>query len=168
LGFGTEIQEFWVGKNKYKNVICSIGPRDAERIIIGAHYDVYGNQPGADDNASGIAGVLELARLFKQRNPELKHRIDFIAYTLEESPFFKTEFMGSAIHAKSLFEARVKVKVMICLEMIGFYSDKSYSQHFPNLLLSYLYPSKGNFILVVGKLWQRKLVRQIKRGSSPF
>jgi Peptidase family M28 len=81
---------------EYKNIIASFGPQDAERIIVGAHYDVCGDQEGADDNGSGMAGLLELARLLK--NQPLKYRFDLVAYTLEEPPFFRTESMGSFVH----------------------------------------------------------------------
>lgn len=117
-------QPFKVGPQEYKNVICTLGPAEGERIVIGAHYDVCGDQPGADDNASGVAGLLELARLLHAHEANLKYRIDLISFCLEEPPYFKTESMGSAVHAKSLKKAGVKVKAMVCLEMIGYYSEE--------------------------------------------
>ena len=79
-------QSYYVNETNYKNVIGSIGIKHKERIIIGAHYDVFGDQQGADDNASGVTGLLELARLLSKVT--LNYRIDFVAYTLEEPPFF--------------------------------------------------------------------------------
>lgn len=156
-------QNFNIWKHEYKNVIATFGPEEGERIIIGAHYDVCGDQPGADDNASAVAGLLEIARLINELKPELKYRIDFVAYTLEEPPFFTTESMGSLVHANSLHEAGVKVRAMICLEMIGYYSDEPNSQKYPIPALHNLYPNVGNFIAVVGKEGQEELVNHMKK-----
>jgi hypothetical protein len=122
-GNRVEFQEYKVADKKYKNVIASFGPRSGERIIVGAHYDVCGEVPGADDNATGVASILELARLFSVLKPRLKHRIDLVAYSLEEPPFFRTQNMGSAVHAKSLAKDGVKIRVMISLDMIGYFSE---------------------------------------------
>ena len=162
----VEFQKYPVNGKEYKNVICSFGPRDGERIIVGAHYDVCENQPGADDNASGIAGLLETARLLKQQSSTLKYRVDLVAYTLEEPPNFRTENMGSAVHAKMLYDNHIKVKRMICLEMIGYYSDQRGSQEYPIGLLKLFYPSKANYIAVVGKFGQGKSVRKTKKAMK--
>ena len=134
-----------------------------QRLVVGAHYDVYGENPGADDNASGTAGLLELARLLKSQNPDLKYRVDLVAYTLEEPPFFRTEFMGSAVHAKSLFDAGIKVKGMISMDMIGYFSDAPKSQDYPLGLLKLFYPAVGNYIAVVGNLGNVGMVRKVKK-----
>ncbi len=144
----VSFQSYKVKNNTYKNVIASIGTQHEERIVIGAHYDVFGNSDGADDNASGVAGLLELARLLSE-NKELKYRIDFVAFTLEEPPFFRTESMGSFIHAKSLFDKNAPVKGMICLEMIGYYSTKENSQDYPIKEMKYIYGTKGDFVTIV-------------------
>ncbi len=144
-----ESQYFKTGGNEYRNIVCSFGPEYGERIIVGAHYDVCENQPGADDNASGIAGLLEIARLLSEQKPDLNYRIDLVAYTLEEPPFFATEDMGSAHHARMLKESDVDVKVMLCLEMIGYFTNKVNSQRFPLGFLSWFYPDEGNFIALV-------------------
>lgn len=140
-------QKYNVGDFEYKNVIGSIGTENNERIIIGAHYDVFGNQDGADDNASGVAGLLELARLLS--NEKLNYRIDFVAYTLEEPPFFRTDKMGSYIHAKSMFDKRIPVIGMICLETIGYFSNQPNSQEYPLAGMESYYGNKGDFITVV-------------------
>ena len=145
----VELQKYVVNDQEFSNVICSIGPKDAERIIIGAHYDACLDQEGADDNASGVCGLLELARLLKDQ--QLKYRIDFVAYSNEEPPFFDTKNMGSYIHAKSLFDQKIKVKGMICLEMIGVYFDEAHTQDYPVFFLEWFYGNKGNFITVVQK-----------------
>ncbi|RYZ79452.1 MAG: M28 family peptidase [Proteobacteria bacterium] len=160
--FKVEEQKYVADKRTYKNLMTSFGPENASRIVIGAHYDVAGEAPGADDNASGIAGLLELSRLLRQRLPDLKHRVDLVAFTLEEPPFFKTNFMGSAMHASSLKTAGVDVKLMLSLEMIGYYSDALDSQKFPLSALGYVYPTTGNFISVIGNVDSPFLVRKVK------
>jgi hypothetical protein len=145
----------------YRNVICSFGTENKKRIIIGAHYDVCGNQEGADDNASGVTGLLELARLLKGQ--KLKYSVDLVAFSLEEPPFFETEFMGSYIHAKSLRDSNVKVTGMISLEMIGYFSDAKGSQTFPAGFLSVFYGNKGNFIVSAMKWGSGKFVRKFVR-----
>lgn len=115
--------QYWEARgNKYENVIASYKPHLNRRFVVGAHYDVYKNTPGADDNASSVAGLLELARMVENVG-ELNYGIDFVAFSLEEPPFFKTKFMGSYIHAKSVFEAGIEVIGMISLEMIGYYEN---------------------------------------------
>ena len=149
---GLEFEEqSWVAEgNEYKNIIATYNKGKKRRLIVGAHYDVCGDQPGADDNASAIAGLLETARLIAANKPELDYQIDFVAYCLEEPPFFGTELMGSYVHARSLYENKVNVIGMICYEMIGYFSDEPGSQHFPDPGLAKLYPDTGNFIIVVG------------------
>ena len=146
----------------YKNIIASFGPEGAERIIVGAHYDVCGEQQGADDNGSGIAGLLELARLLK--NQPLKYRFDLVAYTLEEPPFFRTESMGSYVHAKYLKDNKIAVKGMVCLEMLGFYDDTEGSQSYPVGFLKWFYGSKGNFITVVEKMQSGDFARKFRKN----
>lgn len=165
----VEVQKFLVNDVEYRNVVCSFGPENSERIIVGAHYDVCGNQPGADDNASAVAGLLEIARLLKPISPTLKNRIDLAAYSLEEPPFFRTKSMGSAIHAKHLKKTKVDVKVMICLESIGYFVDEPNSQQFPIGFLKWFYPTTGNFIGVVSNLKSHfigRKIRDLMRDSS--
>jgi hypothetical protein len=154
-------QPFTVNGKVYKNIICSMNSDCKERIIVGAHYDVCGDQQGADDNASGVAGLLELARLLKSQH--LKYRIDLVAYCLEEPPYFETEQMGSYIHAKYLFDNKIQVKGMICLEMIGYFKDEKKSQQFPLNFLRLFYGNKGNFITVVEKFGNGRFGKIIKR-----
>jgi hypothetical protein len=145
------IEQTWMAKNhEYKNIIASYNPLKSKRLIVGAHYDVCGDQPGADDNASAVAGLLESARIVFGNKPELDYGIDFVAYCLEEPPFFGTELMGSYIHAKSLRDNNIDVIGMICYEMIGYFSDEPNSQPYPFPELAKVYPSTANFIMVVG------------------
>ncbi len=159
-----ELQEFDVDGKKYKNITCSFGPQAGERVVLGAHYDVYGDQPGADDNASGVAGLIETGRLLAEKKPQLKYRTDLVAFSLEEPIYFKTRHMGSNVYAKALSESGVKVRAMICLEMIGYYSTEPGSQEYPLSLLKLMYPSVGDYIAVVGKIDQRRLVEKVKKS----
>lgn len=162
LSTGARVTEqpFAAEGNTYRNVIASFGPETGERIVVGAHYDAYRTYPGADDNASGVAGLIELAGLLAREN--LTIRVDLVAYTLEEPPYFHTSLMGSAVHAESLKQQGVKVRAMLSLEMIGYFSDAPDSQSYPIALLRMFYPSRGNFISVVGSFGDVRLVRRIK------
>src|SRR5262249_8800799 len=152
----------------YRNVIASFGPAEGERIVVGAHYDAFGSFPGADDNASGVAALLELSRLLGGVAP--RTGIDLVAFTLEEPPAFGSPGMGSTVHAASLRRAGVPVRLMICLEMLGCFSDRRGSQAFPTPILRLFYPGTGNFIAVVGRIGQGRLTRRLKtamrRGSA--
>jgi len=162
LGYAPTEQSFIVGGKTYKNICATIGPPRTKRIVIGAHYDVAGFQDGADDNASGVAGMLELARIAKENEKALKKQVEFVAFSLEEPPNFGTESMGSYIHAKSLFDAKVEVEVMICLEMIGYFTDDPKSQQFPVGIMKLFYPTTGNFIAAVGTYGSGNYIRRIK------
>lgn len=157
-------QPFAVDGVTFRNVIASFGPEPGERVIAGAHYDTFGPAPGADDNASGVAGVLELARMLGKSN--VPARVDLVAFTLEEPPWFRTDVQGSAVHARSLKDGNVRVRAMFSLEMIGYFSDAPGSQAYPNRVIGLLYPSTGNFIGVIGNMGNGSLVRQIKSAMA--
>jgi peptidase M28-like protein len=162
-------QPFSVAGSEYRNVVGSYGPEAAERIVVGAHYDAAAGLPGADDNASGVAALLELAYLLGQHPPAL--RVDLVAYSLEEPPHFRTPRMGSAVHVAALRGQDVPVRAMLCLEGVGFYSAAPGSQRYPIALLRLSYPSRGDFIAVVGRLADGWLVRRVKsamRAASPL
>ncbi|WP_262384058.1 M28 family peptidase [Hymenobacter lutimineralis] len=163
----VEEQLFKADGRQYRNIIFSLGPPDAPRIIVGAHYDVCGDTPGADDNASAVAGLLETARLLHQSGGQLRHRLDFVAYANEEPPYFATRHMGSAVHAKSLHDAQVAVRAMLCYEMIGYFRDEPGSQQFPNAQLAALYPNTGNFIIVVGRTGQEAFTQRVQKLMQP-
>ena len=168
-GAAVSEQAFDVGGRTYRNVVAAFGPEGGERVVVGAHYDAAGPLPGADDNASGVAGLIELARLLAKSRPA--PRVELVAYALEEPPFFRTRHMGSAVHARSLREQGARVRAMISLEMIGYFSDREGSQQFPSPLLKVAYPTRGDFICVVGKMDQGALVRRVKRamlGAAPL
>lgn len=165
-GYKPAEQVYVVEGREYRNVVASIGPEAAPRFIVGAHYDVAGDQPGADDNASGIAGLLVLARLFKQHDQNLNKRIDFVAFTLEEPPFFRTRMMGSYVHAKSLRDSSADVLGMVALEMIGFFSDQPRSQGYPLPFMNLFYPSRGDFIGIVGNYSSSWLLAHFKKAME--
>jgi len=149
-GYKTREQKWIADGVEYSNLIASYKPDHSLRLIVGAHYDVCGEQPGADDNASAVAGLLETARMIARNQPDLPYGIDFVSYCLEEPPYFGTKSMGSYVHAKSIHETGDIIRGMICYEMIGYFSEEPNSQQFPIPELAALYPSVGNFIIVVG------------------
>jgi len=152
-------QPFVVRKKMFRNVIATFGPNDANAamIVVGAHYDVFNDFPGADDNASGTAGLLELARLLG--TAKLTRPVTLVAYANEEPPYFASENMGSFVHAASI--AHRRVDAMICLEMIGCFGHE---QLWHSWVLSMLYPRDGDFIAIAGGWHDRRLTRLVKRG----
>lgn len=136
--------------------------RPDEIILVGAHYDSALPTPGADDNASGTAGVVELARHFADREPDRTMR--FVLFVNEEPPFFRTDNMGSHIHAMSARERGDDIVLMVSLEMLGFYSDAPGSQSYHSAL-QYFYPDRGNFIAFVSSLDYRD---ELRRSIATF
>ncbi len=132
-------------------------------LIVGAHYDSVINSPGANDNASGVAALLELARLF---NPgEVKQTLRLVAFVNEEPPMFKTSRMGSWIYAQQLRRSGDRLAGMISLETIGYYTSVPLSQKFPLPMLRLFYPRRGDFLALVGNQKSRDL---LKRGIRLF
>ena len=144
----TYLQSYQISESTFSNVISNYGPDTKEIIVVGAHYDAFSSHPGADDNASGVAGLLELGRLLSTLR--LSKRIVLVAYTCEEPPQFASERMGSFVHANSV--SNKNIRLMISLEMIGYFSEEQGSQNFPVSILKYLYPEQGNYIAVVGEV----------------
>ena len=168
-GATVERQAFRARGDTYVNVGARFGPADAPRLVVGAHYDAAGPYPGADDNASGVAGLLELAR--RLRGAPLRLRVDLVAFCLEEPPFFGSDEMGSVVYARALKAARTPVHAMLALEMIGYFSDRKDSQQFPDPAMKALYPNDGSFIAVVGRAQETDLVRRLQtamRTATPL
>jgi len=130
-------------------------------VVVGAHYDTVSGTVGADDNTSGVAAALELARLLK--GSKFRKTIRFAFFVNEEPPFFQTEQMGSLVYAKGLRQERVPISAMISLETLGFYSDRPGSQKYPAVLGPF-YPNRGDFIGFVGNSESRDLVRRVTRS----
>ena len=163
-GATVEMQDYTVGGETFRNVIGRFGAEKDKTIIIGAHYDSCGDTPGADDNASGVAGLLELARLIGKDKPDCG--VELVAYTLEEPPFFGGQQMGSAIHAAGVASRKDRIIGVIILEMIGYFSDEPGSQAYPLPILKAHYPDKGDFITVVSKWNQGAWISEVKAGMK--
>lgn len=164
-------QDFTVKDTRYHNVYATFGPPDAPRIIVGAHYDAAGDKPGADDNASGVAGLLELARMLAAADKsKWEIRIDLVAYSLEEPPHFATQNMGSFVHATAMYNNKVPVVGMVCLEMIGYFDDNSGTQSYPLGILKMFYGGRGDYITLVRKhsngRFPRLFTRAYKKGGG--
>jgi hypothetical protein len=129
-----------------------------EIVVIGAHYDSYDGAPGANDNGSGTAALLALARRFANSAPERTLR--FVAFTNEEPPFFQRPEMGSWVYAWNCSQRKENLTCVISLETIGYFSDEPESQHYPPPFGA-VYPSVGNFVAVIGDVGSRKLVREV-------
>ncbi len=162
-GYKIQEQAYTIDGTTYKNIIVKTGESPTgEYIVVGAHYDSCFN-PGADDNASGVAGLLELARMLKAEH--LETPVMLAAFVNEEPPFFMTDNMGSLVFAKKLSQEGIKVKGAIILEMLGFYSDQRFSQKYPPLFGPF-YPNQANFIALVGNFKSKKLVDFIHRDFT--
>jgi len=139
-----------------------------EIVLAGAHYDTVPGSPGADDNASGVAAVIELARLLRGTTPSRTTRL--VAFVNEEPPFFFWGEMGSKVYARAARARGDDIRVMLSLEMLGCYSDEKGSQGYPPLL-KHFYPAQGNYIAFVSNLRSHRALRNIVdafRSASDF
>ena len=157
-------QSFKAENKTYYNIEAEVkGTSDKDKIIvIGAHYDTVIGTPGADDNASGVAGILELCRLTSEKPLPLTVR--FVAFALEEPPFFRTRNMGSYVYAESLKKDSANVKGMIALEMLGYFCDKKGCQYYPLPFFRWFYPDRGNFLAFVGNIRSRQFTLKMKKA----
>ncbi|MEN8175271.1 MAG: M28 family peptidase [Pseudomonadota bacterium] len=131
-----------------------------ELIVVGAHYDSVTGSPGADDNASAVAALLELGRMFRARLPERSVR--FVAFTNEEPPLFFSRQQGSRVYAREARRRGDNIRLMISLEMLGYYRDEPGSQGYPPLF-RWFYPDRGDFIALVSNFRSRALMRRFAR-----
>jgi len=166
-GLSVDFQEYEVEGRRFRNVIArrpGTDPRKMGTDIIGAHYDAYGEYAGANDNASGIAVLLELVRSL----PDVRHRRThlFVAFSTEEPPYFGSEQMGSYVFAKSLVDDNMRVELMVALDLVGYYSDEPHSQSFPVPGLGMYYPHRGNFVAIVGDLGSGSSIKRVKTGMK--
>jgi len=153
--FGLEGRECY---NLEVEITGSEKPDDI--VVIGAHYDSLEGTPGANDNATGVAALLALARAFIHKKPVRTLR--FVAFTNEEPPYFQSDNMGSFVYARRCRERKENVVAMLSLETIGYYSDEPGSQRYPSPF-NLVYPGTGNFVAVVGNTKSRQLVRRVVR-----
>jgi hypothetical protein len=160
-GYAVQRQPFAADGQQVRNLEAVIEPAaaDAGTLVIGAHYDSCCGAPGANDNGSGTAAVIELARLLADLRGRSALRIRLVLFVNEEPPYFKTPSMGSLVYAKRLKEGGERLMGMMSLETIGYYSDRENSQHYPPPL-GLLYPKKGDFIAFVGLTSSRGFVRR--------
>lgn len=170
LGYLPDIQAYASQGKTVKNIaIERIGNTlPQEIVVVGAHYDSVFGSPGANDNGSGVAALLELARLLKGK--QMNRTVRFVAFVNEEPPFSYTEEMGSRVYATQARKRSERISAMLSLETIGYYSDAPGSQHYP-FPFSFFYPDTANFIGFVGNLSSRRLVRrslEAFRRSTPF
>lgn len=158
-GYEVLFQEYSFDNITYANIEVELlgNEHSDEIIVIGAHYDSVIHSPGANDNASGVAAVLEIARLLN-RQP-LSRTVRLVAFVNEEPPFFQTEAMGSFVYAKRSAARKENIVAMFTLETIGYFSDEPGSQTYPPLV-SHFYPDSGNFIAFVSNLSSHQLLQQ--------
>lgn len=159
-----------IGESVVQNLEVRVigGLKGSEQVVVGAHYDTHSGCPGADDNASGVAAVLALARRLSKHRPSRTLR--FVFFVNEEQPYFQTEQMGSLVYAKRLVAEGATIAAMLSIESIGYFSDEPGSQRYPEPLKG-KYPSVGDFIAVVANERSRPLLEQVmvpmKRASIP-
>ena len=166
-GYEVEAQYYQARGVKCENLeISRIGKtKPQEIILVGAHYDTVEGSPGANDNASGIAALLELSRFFA--TIETERTLRFVAFTNEEPPFFFGNQMGSAVYAKRAKTRNENIRLMISLEMLGSYSDKPGSQRYPPFL-RYFYPDRANFIAMVANRASRRELHQLVMAFKAY
>ncbi len=158
VGLDVERQIFEVHGTACANLWVEIAGGDAvdEIVIVGAHYDTSGPSPGANDNGSGVAATLALARRFADARPD--RTLHFVFFVNEEPPYFQAADMGSVRYAQACRDRGEEIVAMLSLETIGWYADEPETQRYPPPL-SFAYPSTGDFIAFVGNFGSRRLVR---------
>jgi Zn-dependent M28 family amino/carboxypeptidase len=156
-GLAPTMQPFQSGGRTVNNV--EVAPSGATLVLVGAHYDTVPASPGADDNASGVAALIELAALLAKEPLPIR----FVAFANEEMPYFLGPEMGSWVSAQRLRESGEKLRAMVSLEMLGYYRDEPRSQSYPPPL-GLFYPDRANFIAFVGDLGARALVHRLIRS----
>jgi peptidase M28-like protein len=173
-GYAVDGQKFVVDDRTVRNIDVVIEPHadiaDPEVIVVGAHYDSVVGSPGANDNGSGVAAVIELARLLRDLTGIAERRIRLVLFVNEEPPYFKTEDMGSLHYARALAERKEKVVAMYSLETIGFYTSAPGSQRYP-APFNLIFPDRGDFVAFVGTPFSRPLVWETIRSfrsHTPF
>lgn len=160
LGYEVTTMPYEIEGRVFKNIIAQRhdSPDSGETVVVAAHYDSCRN-PGADDNASGIAGMIELARLLKEERTKAK--LKFIAFVNEEPPFFGTEKMGSRVYAKRAKAQGERIKAAIILDLIGYYKEGRNSQRYYPLMGPF-YSNEGNFIAFLGNFASRNVIHSLK------
>lgn len=166
LGYAPTAQRYEVEGREVRNIEVLIEPHgsgtEAPTLVVGAHYDSPDDSPGANDNGTGVAALLELARALRDLAPRT-HRLRLVFFVNEEHPYGKTPAMGSWRHARSLKNAGERVAGMIALETLGYFSDEPGSQAFP-FPFGAIYSNIGNFVAFVGLPGSRRFVHRAIRA----
>ncbi len=159
LGYEVVSQEFSADDRAYRNLEATLRgtSKPQEVVVLGAHYDTAEQAPGADDNASGVAGVLELAQVFAQERQS--RTVRFVFFPNEEPPSFPTADMGSRHYATAARERNDQIVAMLSIESIGYYDTEKGSQRYP-FPLNLAYPDVGDFIGFVSNLKSRSLLHR--------
>jgi Zn-dependent M28 family amino/carboxypeptidase len=162
LGYTVTEHTYQAGGHRYRNIEAVLpgGARASEIVLVGGHYDSVYETPGADDNASGMAAVLELARLL--RATPRNRTIRFVGFVNEEPPFFFSDSMGSRQYARAARARGDDIVAMLSMETLGYYSDSTGTQKYPPIL-GWFYPDRGNYVGVVGNIGSRSLVHRVIR-----
>jgi Zn-dependent M28 family amino/carboxypeptidase len=159
VGLHTRRDSYQTGGQPCHNIEAEITGNRPEIIVIGAHYDSVFGSPGANDNGTGVAATLALARRFASAKP--KQTLRFVAFVNEEPPYFLSGEMGSQVYARRCKERGDNISGMISLETIGYFSDAPNSQTYPSPGLGLFYPKVGNFIGFVSNVTSRALLRRV-------
>lgn len=161
-GLAPRVEKFFAQTHSVMNVFADIpGSEGSGVVVIGAHYDTVAGSPGADDNASGVAVMLELARALKDFDSP--YTLRFVAFANEEAPWFGTSGMGSLYHVDRAIDRNEQIMAMLSLESVGFYDAAGGSQAYPDGF-GLFYPSSGDFVSFVGNARSRTLVHELIRG----
>ena len=164
-GYPVRRQTYSCYGKTVSNLIAEKKGTDEKAVIVGAHYDTVPGTPGADDNASAVAGLLELARLHQDSSN--RKSVVYVAFANEEPPCFGSSHMGSMVYAKELRDRRVPVEVMISLEMIGYFSEDAL-QTYPLPGMRFIYPRTADYIGVVGNFHSSRYVSIFKKGIRRY
>lgn len=158
-GHAVQREEFRSAGATVRNLFADVrgAQRPGEIVVVGAHYDSVAGAPGANDNGSGVAAVLELARVAREWRPDRTWR--FALFVNEEPPFFQTAEMGSHVHVEGVRARAERIVAMFSIETIGFYTEAPGTQHYP-FPFSAFYPDRGNFLAFVANLASRKLAHR--------
>jgi Zn-dependent M28 family amino/carboxypeptidase len=173
-GYLVARQAYVVARQEVANLVAEIPgtTRKEEIVVVGAHYDSVPTTPGADDNASGVAVLIEAARRMHRLQP--KRTVRIVSFPCEEMPHFHTREMGSQVYARQCRQRGERIEAMLCLEMVGYYRAEPASQVVPDSIpriLHPLFPQRGNFLAAVGNLRSWRLCWQFRRGfkrAVPF
>jgi hypothetical protein len=166
MGYSVRVQEYTTQGRTVRNLEVEIPAQKdslqgSEIVLFGAHYDSVAGAPGANDNASGVAALLALAR--RARSIQFARTVRFVAFVNEEPPFFTATGMGSRVYARACRERGEMIVAMLSLETLGYYTDAPSSQQYP-FPFGLLYPSTGNFVTFVGNFRSRDLLHRAMRA----